>query len=103
MWKEQQLDISVPANLSKTLSKIFTEVEVREILQATADPKIKEELTKTTARAVEELGAFGCPWFWVRNGKGEEEPFFGSDRFHYIWEFLDIPHKRLELGGKARL
>lgn len=26
------------------------------------------------------LGAFGSPWFWVRNAKGEQEPFFGSDR-----------------------
>ena len=102
MWKDQ-LDISVPDNLSNTLLKVFTEVQVQEILQAAADPKIKEELTKTTERAVKELGAFGCPWFWVRNGKGEAEPFFGSDRFHYMWDYLEIPHAELELRPKANL
>lgn len=103
MWKEKQIDISVPANLSTTLSKVFTEAQVQEILQAAADPKIKEELTKTTARVVNDLGAFGCPWFWVRNGKGEQEPFFGSDRFHFMWEFLGIPHTRLQLQPKTKL
>ena len=40
----------------------------------------KQRLNDNTKEALER-GAFGCPWFWVCNSKGEEEPFFGSDRY----------------------
>lgn len=49
-------------------------------------------------------GAFGSPWFWVRNGEGKEEPFFGSDRFHFMWEYLGLPWQDIEIlppGAKA--
>ncbi|KAL2829445.1 thioredoxin-like protein [Aspergillus cavernicola] len=100
MWKEH-IDISVPENLSQTLRKIFTENEVADILTKAQTPEIKTALTDATAKAVKELGAFGCPWFWVYDGKGNAEPFFGSDRFHYMWDYLEVPHLdlRLETAG----
>ena len=52
-----------------------------------------------TEHVVKEKGAFGCPWFWVTNGE-IQEPFFGSDRFHYMWDFLEIPHRDLVLKAK---
>jgi 2-hydroxychromene-2-carboxylate isomerase len=104
MWNGQ-LDISKPENLAKALAKAFSGAEVEEILAAAASPEIKNELTATTERVVKELGAFGCPWFWVTNGQGKSEPFFGSDRFHFMWDFLELPHEdlRLKVEGKAKL
>lgn len=67
---------------------------------------------------VEKQGAFGCPWFWVTNREGKGEPFFGSDRyvaplldeafypigassrFHFMWEFLDLPWQDVKLLSK---
>jgi glutathione S-transferase kappa 1 len=52
-------------------------------------------------------GAFGAPWMWVRNTAGREEPFFGSDRFHFVYAFLGVPFHDIEIvpgsGGKAKL
>lgn len=45
---------------------------------------------------------------WVRNDEGKEEPFFGADRFHFMWEFLGVRWRDIEIiprGGieKAKL
>lgn len=81
------------------LSKVFDKKEAEEIIKAAQTPEIKQTLNDVTKHAVEKLGAFGCPWFWVHDGKGKAEPFFGSDRFHYMWDYLDIPHRNLEILG----
>jgi 2-hydroxychromene-2-carboxylate isomerase len=65
--------------LAQVLSKRFSEPEVREILEKANSPQYKQALNDNTKAALER-GAFGCPWFWVKNSKGEAEPFFGSDR-----------------------
>lgn len=72
-------DISKPELLEKTLSENFSETEVKQIMEATGKPEWKQKLLDNTQRALD-CGAFGAPWFWVRNLKGVEEPFFGSDR-----------------------
>jgi 2-hydroxychromene-2-carboxylate isomerase len=54
-------------------------------------PQVKEQLKQHTAEAISR-GAFGAPFFWVRNKQGKEEPFFGSDRFDHIAHFLNEPH-----------
>ena len=51
-----------------------------EILKAAGEKEWKDKLLANTQKALD-LGAFGAPWFWVRNGEGKEEPFFGSDRY----------------------
>ena len=79
MW-ENGIDLSKPELLSKVLGKRFKEGEVRQILEAANSPEWKQNLNANTEEALKH-GAFGCPWYWVRNSKGEEEPFFGSDRY----------------------
>ncbi|KAK7189363.1 DSBA-like thioredoxin domain-containing protein [Paraphaeosphaeria sporulosa] len=101
MWEEGQ-DVSKPDLLSVALSKRFEEVQIREILGKATAPENKQVLNANTKEALDQ-GAFGCPWFWVCNSKGEEEPFFGSDsqadpgRFPFMWQHLDLPWKDVEL------
>lgn len=80
----KHIDISKPENLATLLSDAgYSKEEVERILTAAQSPKIKKALADRTQEALDR-GAFGAPWFWVRNSKGEEEPFFGSDRYVYI-------------------
>lgn len=99
---EQHADISKPENMSKALREHFTDHQAQEIVEAASTPQYKQELTHNTQRAIE-LGAFGAPFFWVRNERGQEEPFFGSDRFHFMWDFLGIPWSDIAIQEKARL
>lgn len=60
-------------------------------------------LTDETAMLVEK-GAFGAPWWLVTNSEGVEEPFFGSDRFHFVYQFLGVPFRDMEIlppGGSG--
>ncbi|KAL6908851.1 thioredoxin-like protein [Trichoderma evansii] len=80
--------------------KLFTEEEVEKIMQSRGT--MKDTLLATTKRAVD-LGAFGAPWLWVTNAKGVSEPFFGSDRFHHIYKFLDIPFQDIAVLAPSKL
>ncbi|KAL3457661.1 thioredoxin-like protein [Aspergillus heterothallicus] len=103
MWNSH-VDISVPENLALALRKVFSDDSVvKQILAGANAPETKQSLTETTGRAVTELGAFGCPWFWVHDGEGNAEPFFGSDRFHFMWDYLGVPHRDLELVGGSKV
>jgi len=102
----------------QNLKQAFTPEEIGSILEAAGSETVEAKLKETTEFCVKELGAFGCPWFWVINderpsssssansrssqGQGGTrfrkldrkdggEPFFGTDRWHHIWEYLDIP------------
>lgn len=99
LWK-RQLDISKPEHLSTALRNVFPEAQVQGILAEAASPRIKADLAAMTEKVVKEQGAFGCPWFWVRNEEGKEEPFFGSDRFHFMWRFLGLPFEDLKLKSR---
>lgn len=103
MW-ERGIDVSKPELLANVLSKRFSESQVREIVDLANSPEYKQLLNDKTKEALDR-GAFGCPWYWVKNSKGEEEPFFGSDRFHFMWEYLGLPWKDVELigPGKAKI
>ncbi|ORY19761.1 glutathione S-transferase kappa 1 [Clohesyomyces aquaticus] len=103
MWI-RGLDVSKPELLSQVLSTRYTEPQTREILDQANSPTCKQTLNDNTKDALER-GAFGCPWYWVQNSKGDEEPFFGSDRFHYMWKYLGLPFRDLELpvAGKAKI
>ena len=105
LWKylsEHQVDISRPENMSKALREHFVDEEVGEILRAASTPHYKQALTDNTHKAIE-LGAFGAPFFWVRNKEGQQEPFFGSDRFHFMWEYLGIPWSDVFIKNMAKL
>lgn len=94
------VDISKTQNLAKLLGEHFDENEVKEIMRLMATPEYKEKLTANTKKALE-LGAFGAPWFWLRNAKGEEEPLFGSDRFAYMWRFLGVDFEDVKIVDKT--
>ncbi|RKK84549.1 hypothetical protein BFJ68_g15121 [Fusarium oxysporum] len=98
LWLEH-LDLAKQEHMRTGLLKTFNKQEAEEILNAAQTSEIKLALNDVTKHAIEDLGAFGCPWFWVHDGKGNAEPFFGSDRFHYMWDYLDLPHRDLELQG----
>ena len=102
MWDglgAEQLDISKPENVMKVLThqKLFSETEAQNIIKKAGTADIKAKLSKNTEHAAKDLGAFGAPWFLVDNGDGKPEPFFGSDRWHYMYAYLDIPHSTLKL------
>lgn len=78
MWKNGR-DVSVPDTLAETLGSRFSPEEVRTIISSASGAPIKQRLNDNTKEALDR-GAFGAPWFWVRNASGAEEPFFGSDR-----------------------
>jgi 2-hydroxychromene-2-carboxylate isomerase len=77
----KNIDISKPEKLAELFrSNGFSDSEVREILAAASSPEFKQALTANTQIALDK-GAYGAPWFWVRNAEGKEQPFFGSDRY----------------------
>jgi len=83
----------------------FTPEEISSILAATKDQAWKDVLTENTKKVLEQ-GAFRAPWMWVTNGEGKQGPFFGSDRFHFLWRFLGVPYRDVEIiprGEKAKL
>ncbi|KAH0538759.1 hypothetical protein FGG08_004647 [Glutinoglossum americanum] len=101
---ELSADISKPPVLARALAStsLFSPQEVERILAAAGEPKYKEMLMAATKRAIDQ-GAFGAPWFWVRNGEGKEEPFFGSDRWAFMWRFLGVPFRDVEIVEKGKL
>lgn len=104
LW-QKSTDISQDPLISATWANLFTPGELKPILEAADSPEYKKKLLDNTEAALKQ-GAFGAPWFTVRNKKGEEAVFFGSDRFHYIWQFLELPVTDLaiEMGpGTSKL
>ena len=79
MW-ENGKDVSEPGMLTETLQSNFSPEEAKIILSSANSASFKQRLNDFTKEALDR-GAFGAPWFWIRNGKGAEEPFFGSDRY----------------------
>ncbi|CCC12255.1 hypothetical protein SMAC4_05327 [Sordaria macrospora] len=131
-WSPPNLNLTLPENVAKTLlecpadfsipaptssqrgqegekkggeKKMFTKQQVEEIMKGTETKEVKDALKNATQEALDK-GAFGNPWFWVTDDKGRGEPFFGSDRFHFIYKFLGLPFQDVTLlppGGKAKL
>ncbi|KAK4866957.1 hypothetical protein LT330_007698 [Penicillium expansum] len=97
------IDISKPERLAELLqSNEYSESEAKEILAAASSPEFKQALTANTQIALDK-GAYGAPWFWVRNSEGKEEPFFGSDRFAFMWMYLGLPFQDISIIEKSRL
>ncbi|KAK3950769.1 hypothetical protein QBC32DRAFT_216520 [Pseudoneurospora amorphoporcata] len=80
--------------------KLFTKQQVEEIMKGVETKVVKDALKNATQEALDK-GAFGNPWFWVTNGEGKGEPFFGSDRFHFIYKFLGLPFQDVTLSPPA--
>ncbi|KKY38669.1 putative dsba-like thioredoxin domain-containing protein [Diaporthe ampelina] len=106
-WTPPNLNLTKVDVLAQVLSesKEFSPEECEQILAAAKSQEAKDALTKATQSALDK-GAFGAPWLWVRNDKGEAEPFFGSDRFHFVYKYLGLPHQDIALlppGAKPKL
>jgi glutathione S-transferase kappa 1 len=97
-WREA-MDISKPDHMKKCLGRHFNEDEIAKIMEGGTSPKYKKMLTDQTAMVVAK-NAFGAPWYCVTNKQGKEEPFFGSDRFHYMLDFLQVPYEDIRILGK---
>ncbi|KAK0646145.1 thioredoxin-like protein [Cercophora newfieldiana] len=76
--------------------KLFSKDEVEAILKGAGSQEMKDLLKGTTQKALDQ-GAFGAPWLWVTNEGGKSEPFFGSDRFHFVYQFLGLPFQNVAL------
>ncbi|KAI9722461.1 MAG: hypothetical protein M1828_004708 [Chrysothrix sp. TS-e1954] len=101
LWEQNQ-DISKPELCAQALQRNFSEEGVRQILDAAGGADAKQKLQENTQKALD-LGAFGAPWFQVTNKHGKAEPFFGSDRFHFMWEFLGLPWNNISISPSSKL
>lgn len=104
----RHVDLAKPENMQSFLQEHkFDDDEVKKIFAAAGSSEIKQELNARTKKCYEEYGAYGAPWFWLTKTDGEgntvSEPCFGSDRWHYIYEFFGLPWKNIELLPAARL
>lgn len=70
---------SSSSSSSKGGQRLFSDDEVAAILKAAGEDQWKDALKQSVEEALKR-GAFGAPWLWVTNDKGQGEPFFGSDR-----------------------
>ncbi|KAJ5912037.1 uncharacterized protein N7473_001340 [Penicillium subrubescens] len=106
LWEwmyHKNIDISKPEKLAELLkSHGYSDQEIKDILESAKSAEYKEALTANTQKALGQ-GAYGAPWFWVRNKEGKEEPFFGSDRFAFMWQYLGIPFHDVTIIEKAKL
>lgn len=86
LWRPPHVNLTLDENLARALleatggaagTSLFTADEVVDIM-ASRDAS-KDALKANTEEAVKR-GAFGAPWLWATNAKGEGQAFFGSDR-----------------------
>ena len=80
MWVDH-INITILDSLAAGLrdTGFFSEEEIETIVKASGEKEWKDLLVAKTKEVLDQ-GAFGAPWFWVKNDAGREEPFFGSDR-----------------------
>ncbi|RMZ84593.1 hypothetical protein DV737_g1152, partial [Chaetothyriales sp. CBS 132003] len=104
-WNDGKLlDISKPENLAVALRNTLggDDKEVEEVVRlAATSQEVKDQLKANTDKALAQ-GAFGAPWFWLRNAEtGKEEPLWGSDRWAYMWRFLGVEFDDLKIRDKS--
>ncbi|KAI0184887.1 thioredoxin-like protein [Xylaria flabelliformis] len=105
-WTPPQQNIKEETSLREALlamprddndeSRRFSTAEVDKIIALAKERESKDELRRNTDEALRQ-GGFGAPWMMVRNSAGVIEPFFGSDRFAQVYEFLGLPYSPLKL------
>ncbi|OBR14183.1 DSBA-like thioredoxin domain-containing protein [Colletotrichum higginsianum IMI 349063] len=108
-WEPPTLNLTKPDVLDQALAdtpaqypqvgaggRLFSEAEVRKILEGAATQEAKDAVKARTQEAIER-GAFGAPWFWAVNDAGKGEPFFGSDRFHFLYDHLGVPYQDIAI------
>lgn len=101
----KHIDLAKPENMRAALLEggRLKEDQCDEILKLASTKEVKDLLNANTKRAIEEFGAFGCPWLWVvkTDRSGQEvlkEPIFGSDRWTYMYRLLDLKFEDVKLA-----
>lgn len=63
----RHIDLAKPENMRAVLldGKDLDESQVDEILKLVGTKEVKGQLNENTRKAIEEYGAFGCPWLWI--------------------------------------
>ncbi|KAI1168647.1 thioredoxin-like protein [Nemania serpens] len=89
---------------SSSSEKLFTPEQISRIIDAVSAPEVKTALKSRVDEALAR-GAFGAPWIWATDVRGQTEPFFGSDRWHCVYDFLGLPYQKMQLlpPQKSRL
>ena len=101
VWEnnENLAEISI---LREFLSRVFSSSdEVELILAASESTEWKDALASNTKYALAK-GAYGAPWFLITNKQGVEEPFFGSDRWAFMWRFLGLTWRDVEVENLSK-
>ncbi|KAI1302509.1 thioredoxin-like protein [Xylaria venustula] len=93
-------DLNLSGDVRGNTSRQFSTADIDKIIDLAKEQQTKDELRKNTDTALKQ-GGFGAPWMMVRNSSGMVDPFFGSDRFAQIYEFLDLPYSPLKLLSPA--
>ncbi|KAI8952839.1 hypothetical protein F4801DRAFT_190030 [Xylaria longipes] len=83
-------------NPTSSSKKLFTPEQVCQILEAASSTEMKATLKARVDEALAR-GAFGAPWIWATDAQGCSEPFFGSDRWNCVYDFLGVPYQKLQL------
>ncbi|GAA99108.1 uncharacterized protein L969DRAFT_103154 [Mixia osmundae IAM 14324] len=88
--KGREMEVTKAQNLPRLLSGIdgLDEEALKPLMEEAASAENKLRLKDEATEAVEENGAFGCPWFTIERDDGEKRNFFGSDRFEIIAHWL---------------
>jgi 2-hydroxychromene-2-carboxylate isomerase len=85
LWTPPHVNLTQDDKLTAVLAEatdgsgrpLFTADDVSRIMAGREG--MKDVVKAETQKAVD-LGAFGAPWIWATNAKGDGAPFFGSDR-----------------------
>ncbi|GAA5999918.1 uncharacterized protein JCM10292_003537 [Rhodotorula paludigena] len=77
-------DAITPSTYPTLLKALFSDSEIKQLLEHANSEEIKGKLKSESKQLVEEGGAFGFPWIVAQRDDGAQYPFFGSDRFEQI-------------------
>lgn len=86
---ENESAIKIDEFVMQTWEKLFHEGNLDDCdhYRSQYENNYKDELMKNTHEALE-LGAYGVPFWRIKNHLGEIETFFGSDRFNHLAKFI---------------
>ncbi|KAK5627817.1 hypothetical protein RRF57_003532 [Xylaria bambusicola] len=87
---------SLLPNSYPSSEKLFIPEQVAQIIHGITTDAVKTELKARVDEALAR-GAFGAPWLWVTNDRGHSEPFWGSDVWNFVYEFLGTPYQKMQL------
>lgn len=89
------INISQPEGVVQALSGIFSEGEIKSIMQGAVSPENKRLVMERTRQSE----AFGAPWIVALDSEGRKKMWFGNDRWDQVFYHLGVPFKGVEVLG----